>query len=144
MSLQERIEELGSAIIKPYDNKIEVIGFMSEERLLDFYDKDINCIFSKGIYPIEDFDLAYIKDKALFIVIENGIELFKYNFEVIKNDILKYKDVENIQRVKVYKIRHCKYSNTYNYRDTEQSLIFDTEDELREYLISEYNFILEI
>ena len=144
MSLQERINELDSSIITVYENRIEITGFMSEERLLDYYNRDINCIFSKGIYPIEAFDLAYIKDKALFIIIEDGFEKYKYNFEVIKNDVLKYKDANNTPKSKVYKIRHCKYSNTYNYKDTEQSLIFDTMDKLKEYLIDEYNFNLDI
>lgn len=139
MLLQERIQELGSGILKINNNIVELIGFMSEERLKDYHEKNINCFFSHGFYDLEELNFGYINDNALFIVYENNVEKFRYNFIVIKKDILKYKNTENKNLSKVYWIRKCSYCNQFNYRDMDESILFDSKDSLEEYFFNRFN-----
>jgi len=80
MLLQESIQELGSGIINVLDNQIRLTGFMCNERLVDYCLHGHDCRFSVGVYPKEKFDIAYIKDNALFIILENGVEIIRYQF----------------------------------------------------------------
>lgn len=142
MLLQESIQELGSGIIDILDNKIRLTGFMSSERLVDYYLYDHDCRFSVGVYPKEKFDIAYIRDNALFIILENGVEITRYQFIPIdkyKKYDLKYKDIDNKPKSKVITIRRCSYTSKYNYVDTLESIIFDTMEELMTYLKKEYD-----
>lgn len=144
MLLQERINELGSAIINIRNRKIHLTGFMSSERLLDYYEKGNDCRLSMGVYSIEEYNVAYGRDNALFIVLEDNIEVSRYEFRLIKNDTIKYKDEDNKPRTKVYKIRYCKYSNMYNYKDIDKSILFNNEEELLNYFLNEYNVQLQL
>jgi len=144
MLLQERIEELNSGIINILNNKIEVTGFMSEERLLDYYERGYDCRFSVGLYPKEEFDIAYVKDNALFIIQENGKEIKRYKFIPIKKDTVNYKDIDGKTKSKIFTIRQCIYSNQYNYRDNEKSIIFATRSDLESYFINQYGVILNL
>ncbi len=143
MLLQERIEELNSGIIDTYKNKIKLTGFLSEERLLDYYNKRLDCRFSVGIYAKENFDIAYVKDNALFIILKEGQEASRYKFTPIKRETINYKDVgDNKAKSKIVTIRQCCYTNKYNYVDTTKSILFNTELELMNYCKNEYNYKL--
>ncbi len=142
MLLQESIQELGSGIINVLDDKIRLTGFMSSERLVDYHLHGYDCRFSVGVYPKEKFDIAYIRDNALFIILENGVEIIRYQFIPIdkyKKYEIKYKDIDNKPKSKVIMIRRCSYTSKYNYVDTLESIIFDTMEELTTYLKKEYN-----
>lgn len=144
MSLQESIIELDSGIINMTNDKIHLTGFMSPERLLDYYVRGYDCRFSVGVYPKEDYDIAYIKDNALFIILEEGKEVSRYHFKVIKKDTLKYKDDNNNPRTRVYTIRYCDYSKLYSYKYEGMSLLFNNKEELLNYLLNKYNIQLVI
>ena len=142
MLLQESIQELGSGIIDILDDKIRLTGFMSSERLVDYHLHGYDCRFSVGVYPKEKFDITYIRDNALFIILENGVEIIRYQFIPIdkyKKYDLKYKDIDNKLKSKVITIRRCSYTSKYNYVDTLESIIFDTMEELMTYLKKEYD-----
>lgn len=143
MLLQERIEELDSAILNIKD-KVYITGFMSAERLKDYYNKNMQCYLSKGIYEIEDLDFSKVNDNGLFIVLKNNIEIGKYQFVPIKKGSVTYK-VPNKKSplTKVYKIRKCNFSNKYNYVDSETSLLFDNYDDLSNYFMNRFNCILD-
>ena len=142
MLLQERIEELNSVIIDIYENKIKLTGFLSEERLLDFYERGSDCRFSIGLYPKEDFDIAYTKDNSLIIIMDQGNEIQRYKFVPIKKYTINYKDIDNKNKSRVITIRQCYYTKKYNYRDTEKSILFDSETELKSFCKDEYNYDL--
>lgn len=145
MLLQDTIEELGSAIINIYPNKIFVTGFLSSERLFDYYDRGFDCRYSVGVYPIESYDVAYAKDNSLILILESDIEKLRYKFIKIKNDTVTFKlPGEKIKRSKVYSIRKCAITNIYNYKDTEKSLLFNTQFELSAYFHTEYGIELEL
>ncbi|QCH27956.1 hypothetical protein [Clostridium tyrobutyricum] len=139
MILQERIEELGSGILTIDNSKVTLIGFTCPERLNDYYIKNIQCFFSMGVYDLEPLDFSFINDDTLFIVNDkNANKTFKYQFELLKKDTVKYKN-ENKFLSKVYKIRKCTYTHKYNYKDAEISLLFDTKKDLIKYFKNRFN-----
>lgn len=139
MLLQERIKELESLILNIKDNKIELIGFMSEDRLLSYYIDNVKCHLSHGIYNKEPFDLAYLNDNALCIIQENNIEVARYKYVPLKKGTLKYKDLKNGDiKSKVYTLRMCKYTEKYSFVESTRSMLFDTKDSLTSFLINEY------
>jgi DNA polymerase III subunit epsilon len=155
MLLQERIEELGSGILNVTNSKVELIGFMSPERLNDYYSHNRQCYLSIGIYKLEPLDFAYIQDDALFII-NNKDEnsLMKYQFELLKKDTVKYKNYEGKHASKVYYIRKCRYTGKYNYKDIEKdiekgkdivnSILFDTREGLYNYFKNKFNEELKL
>lgn len=155
--LQERIEELGSAILDYKSNNIvNVIGFMSADRLYDYIERGLDCHFSKGIYKLEPLNLGKIKNDALFIINENGNEINRYQFVVLKKDIIKFKDTNKKIRTKTYIIRKCKYTNIYNliHRETitvdgkkeieEENKLFSNINELKKYFFESFAHKLDL
>lgn len=144
--LQEQIEEKGSGIIDINHNHIKLTGFMSPERLFEYYLSGKDCRLSVGIYPVDIFDIAYVQDNALFIVEEDGYEKIRYQFELLLSNTVKYKDkVEDKNyKTKVYSIRKCKYTEKYNYKDMDKSLLFDSKSSLEEYFFNQYRVNLII
>lgn len=142
MLLQERIEELDSAILDIKD-KVYLTGFMSAERLNDYYNKNIQCYLSKGIYELENLDFSKIKDNAIFIILKNNMEIKKYQFIIIKKGSVTYKvPGKKSPLTKVYKIRKCNFSNKYNYVDSDTSLLFNNYDDLSNYFMNRFNYNL--
>lgn len=139
MILQEYIEELGSAVLIIKNSKVSLTGFTCPERLQDYYDKDIKCHFSQGIFDMEDLDFSRIKDDALFIINDkDNDKQYKYHFEVLQKEKLKYKkDKKPMQ--KVHKIRKCKYTNKYSYIDIDFKILFDTKEDLLKYFHDRFN-----
>lgn len=143
MYLQERIEELGSGILNIKD-KVYVTGFMSPERLKEYYFNKKQCFLSKGIYENEDLDFSRIKDNALFIILKNNKEIEKYQFSMIKKGTITYKDKSNNSTLsKVYKIRKCNFTDRFNYIDSDTSIIFNNYAELSDYFIKRFKSSLD-
>lgn len=144
MLLQERIEEIGSGILTITNSKVELVGFTCAERLNDYYYNKIKCHFSVGLYDLEPLDFSRIQDNALFIVNNKDTNtLYKYHFELLKKDTIKYKDNENKTLTKVYHIRKCKYTNKYNYKDMEISILFDTKEDLLNYFKDRFKIAID-
>ena len=123
--LQERITELGSGIIQYKEDKVHLIGFMSPERLEDYYNKNIDCHFSNGIYDKRELNWGKIQDGALFIILNDKDEVIcKHQFEVLEKNTIKYKDATNNNRSKTYYIRKCKYTDVYNFI-TRETMVID-------------------
>lgn len=146
MYLQERIEELESGILSINKTNVEVIGFLSPERLNDYYEKGIQCFFSQGKYNYEEIKFQFIKDNALFIMKKPNNEIIKYQFIVLKKDLVKYKTTNENNKKKIlsktYKIRKCKFTNLYNYVDSEVNLLFNNLNELEQYFEENYKIPL--
>lgn len=135
--LQEYINELSSGILEYKNNKIYLTGFLSPERLYEYYNDKHDCFFSQGIFDIEDLSFEWIKDNALFIIIKNEIEVFRTQFKLLKKDSIRYK-IDDKYTTKVYSIRKCIYRNLYNYLDAEESLIFKSLEDLNNYILNKY------
>ena len=129
--LQERIEELNSALIKISEKYISLLGFENSERLIDFYDREVKCFASQGLYPVEDLDFSRIKDNAMFIIEEKDKDLKKYLFKVLYKNTIKFKDNENMNRSKIYRIRKCEFTQIY-------SIVFREQIDEKNF-VEEYN-----
>lgn len=144
MLVQEIINDLGSGIINTKGVKVHITGFLLEERLLGYMFTGKDCRYSIGVFPLEEYDIAYIKDNALFLILDNDIEVARYKFKPLKNDIVRYKHDGNKTTTKLYSIRYCEYSRKYNYKDMDISLLFDNELSLSDYFYNRFNNVLEI
>ncbi|MFZ7119482.1 MAG: hypothetical protein ACOWWH_00845 [Eubacteriaceae bacterium] len=140
MLLQPKLEELNSAIFNVCDDHIIVTGFCSEERLTDYYVNEIDCRYSLGLYPKEKYDVAYLKDNALLIVLKEGKEVARHKFVPIKKDIIKFKDPNDDNKLKshIYYIRTCTHTNKYNYKDTDLSILFDNVENLEDFYFDKF------
>ncbi len=141
--INERLAELGGAILKIDGDKFHVTGFMYPERLEDYYHRNINCFYSHGIYPISDIDYSVLQDDAIIIVIDENGNKKMSQFKVLKKDKVKYKTEDKKYLTRVYTIRRCKYTNVYNLKLTDESILFDTKEELQEEFYKRFNSILE-
>ncbi|MFF2876152.1 hypothetical protein ACFVR2_07510 [Gottfriedia sp. NPDC057991] len=144
--LQERIEELASAILDINENTVSVTGFLFPERLLNYYIDGSDCFSSKGLYPLPDqpLDFSKVKTNALFVILQNGIEQQRIQFNVIKTYTQKYKDQTGKPRTKVVSIRKCDFSNQYNYFAMDEARIFATLDECNDFLAERFGSNVQI
>lgn len=141
--LQDHLEELGSAIIDICGEKVKLTGFMSPERLLDYYDGGYDCRHLVGTYPMAPYDISYVKDNCLVLLLKNGVEQNRYHLIPIKKDTVKFQlPGQKVKREKVYTIRQCSVNNIYNYKDIEKSLLFNTKLGLYDYFFNEYGVSL--
>lgn len=140
MSLQERIEEMDSGIINVKSSLIELTGFTCPDRLHDYYVNKSNCWFSTVVSKIEDYNIACIKDNALFVILDNDIEIKSYQFIPVERKTIKYKSdtTKSLIADKTYSIRKCSQTGLFNYKDTERSLLFDTYDEVVDFIGETY------
>lgn len=87
--LQNRINELNSAIINFIEKKVHITGFYNAKMLLAHLNEGKDNHQSKGIYDKEEFDLFSTINNALFIIQENGIERKRIQFVQIYKETLK-------------------------------------------------------
>lgn len=133
MLLQERIEELNSGILKIKNDKVHIIGFLSQERLEDYYYRNMQCFFSNGIYDYEDLDFSRIKDNSLFLVLKDDKLINKYLYKLLLKNTFKYKTKDNKIVTKTFKIRKSEYSEQYNLVIDKKNLSFSTIDSIQSY-----------
>ncbi|WP_099336445.1 hypothetical protein [Clostridium cadaveris] len=145
MYLQERLEELDSAILDftKDKNKVNVTGFLFPERLIEYYEKGIQCFFSQGLYDHKDIKIQHVKDNGLFYILKPDDVIEKYQFLVIKKDVVKHKfrDENGTLRYvsRIFKIRKCKFTELYNYIDSETNLLFNSLEELSTFFEKKYD-----
>lgn len=141
--INERLSTLGSAIVTVVNNEYHVTGFMYPERLEDYINNNNKCFFSKEIYPKSHIDYAVLQDNSILIIRnENGSEE-KYCFEQVLKDSIKYKTKDNTLTTKVYSIRKCKYTGIYNLQLNDESLLFDTLNDLQVEFQKRFNSYIE-
>ena len=135
MNLDDRIKELNSCIIKVEKNGIKLLGFLSKERLLDYYNKNSKCQFSQGFYEHQHYNLSYAPSNGLIIEIKNN-QMGKTSFKNILTETISYNKGNNSKQktTKTFTVRIEKYSNKYNYIDTDNNILFDTKLELENYI----------
>lgn len=138
--IQDRISELDSGIIDIYNDKIELTGFLSSERLYDYLN-GINCFFSFGLYPKENYSESVSKDDALFIVRENSVEIKRWQYQKIieSNVVLK---IDGKLNSRVIKVRKEKYTDNYHFIAFQDNKTFNSLEELNDYLVKTYEYKL--
>lgn len=133
--LQNRINELYSAIINFVDNKVYITGFYNAKMLECYLNTQKDNHQSKGIYDRENIDFSEVQNNALFVIQENGIEIKRIQYQQIFKDTLK--SANSIQKLVVI-IRKDKYSNQYVLTSDKSSILFENETELNQFLNDNY------
>lgn len=111
--LQNRIEELGSAIIDFKENRVYVDGFYNSERLMDYLNGS-QCRMSQGLYDFEELDYSRLQDNSLMIVKRNGTEIKRFQYKPFFKGIMKYKNSEKKNISRIFSLRKCLYSQQFN------------------------------
>lgn len=140
--LQERIEELGSAILNTKGDHVYITGFYNSDRLFDWLN-GIDCWQSKGLYDKCELDFFKIKDNAIFIVMEDDLEIKKFQFVPLFKGLIQYDDSEKKTRKRTFTLRKCQYSGQYNVmfldeNNEKQSLAFEYMLEIESYLLKNF------
>jgi len=136
--LQDRLNELKSAILNIKGNKVYVMGFMSEDMLQLHLTKGSKNWSSMGLYDDEDIEFHNIKNHALFIVKKNGVEIDRYQYKPIFRDTIQFKD-ENGKILSItINIRKSQYSPHYHLSTTKESMLFCNKGVLDRHLLEKY------
>lgn len=111
--LQDRIEELGSAIINIKGNKVYIMGFYNSERLNDWLNGS-DCWQSKGIYDKHEIDFSRAMDNSLIIIMQYDVETIRYQFKPFFKGVIKYTNLQETTISRIFTLRKCLYTKQYN------------------------------
>ncbi|WP_300383520.1 hypothetical protein [Clostridium sp.] len=140
--LQDRINELDSAIVNVVGEWVYTIGFYSTERLHSYLEKGKKNWSSIGKYPLEELSFHDIKTNATVILQHDSEEVTRYQYVKIKNGVLSYENVQNKsgKATGVYEIRKEVYFSTWNIRFANNSLVFETWEDMRNHVFTRYKY----
>lgn len=133
--VQNRINELSSAIIEYKDNSIFISGFYNADRLNSHLNKGVNNFSSKGIYPLQKFNFDTIQTNALFIVKKKGMPIEKYQYYLIYKG--SHKTLKKVHKT-ILTIRKSVFSSHYSILTEENSQICNNYEGLVKFLNSNY------
>jgi len=137
--LQDRLEEVGCAVLNYTDNGIEIYVFYSES-MYNKYLAGADCMMGMGLYNLkEKVNFELIDDDKLVVVQENGCEIAKYKYVTIFKAVIEYRGHDNKKRSLTFKIRRNEYGEGLNYVEHEgESLIFGSINKIKTYLHENY------
>lgn len=140
--LQDRINELDSAIVNVVGDLVNTVGFYNTDRLMSYLEEGKKNWSSIGRYPLEELVFHNIKTNATFILQHDGVEITRYKYIKVKNGSLMYENKQNKsgKATAVYEIRKEVYSSTWNLRFADKSQVFQTWDNMRIQVLSEYKY----
>lgn len=133
--LQQRINELNSAIINIVDNRVNIKGFYNEQMLLRHLEKNIDNCSSKGIYEYAKFNFNKAKTNALFIVQKSGVEIKKVKYIHILKEALKLRDSNNKEMITITK---NVFGEEYLVKTEKDISLLKNEEELKNFLKEKY------
>jgi hypothetical protein len=139
--LQERINELKSAILEFEGDKVYVTGFTREEMLQRHLDNGSQCFSSKGIYFYQDLHFYNIQNHALIIVMKDAKELSRHQYKPVMKDTIQFKEFKDGEEKLLsltFTIRKSTYSDHYHFVTEKSSLLFENKDELDRFLLEKY------
>lgn len=132
--LQQRIEEVGSAIINHKDNLVHITTFYNSDRLNDYLG-GLNCIQGFGMYDPEDLDYTRIQDNCLMIVQKDDKEVHRFQFKPLFRGTVKVSNSGKKAMARIFTLRKCLFSSQYNVmildeNNEKQNLLFKDMDEI--------------
>ncbi|WP_188455578.1 hypothetical protein [Virgibacillus oceani] len=136
--LQQRVNELKSAILNIVKDKVHVTGFMREEMLLLHLNEGSKCWSSLGLYDYQELDFSNIKSDALIIVQKDGKEINRYLYKRVYKDTIQFKDEDGKVLSLTITIRKSSYSSHYHLLTEKTSLLFDNNDDLSRFLLDKF------
>jgi len=142
--LQDRVNELNSAILEIKDNKIYITGFTREEMLQRYLDHGTQCFSSKGLYDYQELEFHNIKSNALIIIMKNGKELGRHQYKPIQKETIQYKDEEGKTFSLTFTVRKSTYSDQYHFSSERSSELFNSKEELDAFLQEKFSIKLAV
>lgn len=140
--LQDRINELDSAIVNVVGNLVNTVGFYNTDRLMSYLEEGKKNWSSTGRYPFEELVFHNIKTNATIILQQNGLEIARYKYKKVDNGSLLYENQQNKsgKATAVYEIRKEMYSSTWNLRFADKSQVFQTWEDMQTQVLAEYKY----
>ncbi|MEG0579224.1 MAG: hypothetical protein RR490_04835 [Niameybacter sp.] len=140
--LQERINELDSAIVNVVGDLVNTMGFYNTDRLMSYLHEGRKNWSSTGRYPFEELAFHNIKTNATIIFQQDGVDIARYKYIKVKNGSLMYENQQNKsgKTTAVYEIREEVYSSTWNLRFADNSLVFETWEDMKKHVLTTYNY----
>ena len=142
--LQNRLNELNSAILDIKGEKVHITGFTREEMLRKYLELGSDCFSSKGMYGFQELEFHDIKNDALFIVRIEGKEVNRYQYKSVFKDTVQFKEFRDGEEKLVsltFTIRKSTYSDHYHFLTEKLSLLFENKDQFDKYLLDKFNYI---
>lgn len=136
--LQDRVNELKSAILDIKGTKVYITGFMSEEMLQLHLTEGSKNWSSMGLYDDEDLEFHNIKNNALFLVKKNGSKAVRYQYKSVFRDTIQFKGEDGKSLSLIINIRKSQYSAHYHLLTTKESLLFSGKGDLDSHLLEKY------
>lgn len=93
--LQDRVNELDSAIVNVTGNFVNTMGFYNTDRLMSYLGEGKKNWSSTGRYPFEELVFHNIKSNATIVLQQNGIEIARYKYIKVANGSLMYENQRN-------------------------------------------------
>lgn len=139
--LQDRINELDSAIVNVVGNFVSTMGFYNTDRLMSYLEGKKNWS-SIEKYPFEALTFHNIKTNATIIFQQDGIDIARYKYIRVKNGSLIYENQQNKsgKATAVYEIRKEIYSSIWNLRFADSSQSFKTWEDMQKHILSTYKY----
>ncbi|WP_332647134.1 hypothetical protein [Lysinibacillus sp. 54212] len=140
--LQDRINELDSAIVNVVGDLVNTMGFYHTDRLMSYLEEGKKNWSSTGRYPFEELEFHNIKTNATIILQQDGVETTRYKYIKVKNGSLMYENRQNKsgKATAVYEIRKEVFSSTWNLRFADNSLVFETWKDMQNHVLTTYHY----
>lgn len=140
--LQDRINELDSAIVNVVGDLVNTMGFYNTDRLMSYLEEGKKNWSSTGRYPFEELVFHNIKTNATIILQQDEIEITRYKYIKVKNGSLMYENKQNKsgRATAVYEIRKEVYSSTWNLRFADNSQAFQTWEDMKKHVLTTYKY----
>lgn len=140
--LQDRINELDSAIVNIVGGWVYTIGFYNAERLNSYLEEGKKNWSSTGRYLLEELTFHNIKTNATIILQQDGGEVARYQYINVENGTLVYDNEQNKsgKATAIYEIRKEVYSSTWNLMFADKSLVFETWEDMKKYVLTTYKY----
>lgn len=133
--LQTRINELDSAILNFKENKVYITGFYNDSQLMSHLNNGVENWSSKGIYDLRSVNFNSIRSNALFIILENGVTVSKYQFKVLLKRLVSNRNKKGKITIT---IRKNIFGEDYGILTEEKDYSFANKFELESFLLKEY------
>lgn len=140
--LQDRINEMDSAIVNFVGDWVYTLGFYNTDRLNSYLEEGKRNWSSTGRYPFKEIEFHNIKTNATIMVQQDGKEITRYRYIKVKNGVLVYGNEQNKsgKATALYEIRKEVYSSTWNIRFADYSLVFETWNDMQKHVLTTYKY----
>lgn len=138
--LQNRINELNSAILNFARDKVYITGFYNAEMLLLHLNEGRDNHKSKGMYDKEDITFENVLNNALFIIQKDGVEQRRLQYKQVFKGEMKLKAQNKKQMISV---RKDTFSDHFLLHTEKKITSFERKNELNLFLLEQFETNLQ-